>query len=120
MIDFANTLLAEPTAFQTNRVNAVGMRFARTHRFGKRKNVSGDDRAAADIGMSANPAKLVHGTHRSYYGPFFHGNVTGQSRSVHQHRMIAYRTIMADVRISQHQHMAANGGEAAAFHGSPV
>src|ERR1700682_5363824 len=119
-MDFADTVFAESAPFQSNSVQAVGTSVPRTDHGGERQNVFGAHGVSADVGVRAHAAKLVDRTESADYRPLFHGNVSGQRGGVDQHGMVAHKTIVADVSISEKQNVAAYRRHASAFGCSAV
>ena len=89
----ANLLRVESAAFQTDLVDAAD--FCRVsignHKWG---NVLNDLSAAAEDGMSADPAKLVNSAESADDGIVFNDNVAGERAIVREDDMVADQAIM--------------------------
>src|SRR5258708_24052402 len=120
VMDFKNRFWRESPPLQANGIQPVSARVARAYGFGKRKHVFGHNGSAANISVCAYAAKLMYGAECSNHRPFAHSYVSGKRGGVDQHRVIAYRTIVAHVRVRQKKYVTAQRGQAAALGGPAV
>ncbi len=115
MVNFADTLFAEASSFQPNRIQAISLGIPGSHGLGKRQNVFGNHSSASDVGVCADTAELMDRAERSYGGPIFHDYMTGESSGIGQEHVVANRGIVADMGIGHDQRVAADPCHSAAL-----
>ena len=120
MMDFADSLAREATAFQSQRVESIGVGVACGHRFRKRQDVSGDSSAASDKRICPDAHEVVYRAERAYLCPVANRDVTTEGGGIGQQDVIADQAVMSDVRVSHDKRVIANACDTAAFHGTAV
>ena len=118
MVDGAEALAVEAAALEANFVEAVGVDFSRGRSQGEREHILGDGGAAADVGMAADAAKLVHRAKGSDGRVVLDDDVTGEGSGVGEDTVIADDAIVADVGVGHDEAMTSDAGGAAAARGS--
>src|SRR5580692_4706734 len=114
-MNLMNSVLAESTAFQADRIQPISACVTRSGGLGKRKNIASDGGPAANKRMRANANKVMDRAKRTHRGPLFHGDVTTKSRRIGQDYMVADHAIVSDVGVSHDQNMVAQAGESSTF-----
>src|SRR6266513_694806 len=109
------TLRRKSFALQPNGIDAKAFRLAFGDDFGKRRHILGNHRRSPDVGVAADPAKLMHGTKRANRREILHRDVSREGCAVDKQGVAADRAIVPDVRIRQKKIAVAQGSFAAAF-----
>ena len=120
LLDGFDALGRKTAALEADRVDAVASRFARSDDQGKRRHVLRDHGVRADIGVAADAAELVDGAERADVRVILDGDVAGQRRAIGEDRVVADDAIVGDVRVGHEEIVAADAGDAAAFHRAAV
>src|SRR5690242_18551690 len=115
MMNLPYPFFAEPSALQPNRIDSVSMCVTRGHGLGKRQYIFRDGCAAAHKCMCSDANEMMHWAERPNLRPIFDDHVSAKRRCIGQNHVIANHAIMSNMRISHHQHIAANFGKSSAF-----
>ena len=105
---------AEAAAHQADRVDAEDPRRPVADRPRERQRVLGHDRVAADEGMPADAAELVHARAGADVGEVLDRDVAAERRHVAEDRVVADVAVVRDVHVGHEQVAVADRRHAAA------
>ena len=120
MVNLANAVFAEATAFEADGIQSVGTGATFGGGFREGKDVARDRRPAADESVRADAHEVVHRAQRADRGPILDDDMAAQGGGVGHDYMIADGAIVSDVGVGHEEIVTADAGEASAFDGAAI